>query len=272
MRYWLFTGALGVLLTLPLAAQQQDSSAPRAQSSQSASQKKKNDPQPEKGKAQQPAAQANPFPMEQSQKAAQQGQAQQGQAQKDQGNSAADQNSDQNSGPKPNQKQNQAPDQPQPHTGSSAADQNPFPEEQSEKAAHEAQQQSTPAAKAGQPASQEGSSSQVKGLELGEPGGASYGAGGTVLSPELARKDAKIGDFYLHTGDYKGAYNRFAEAARVDPGNAEAVFGLAEAARHLDRRAEAISNYQLYISAVPDGPHARDARKALKELGAGPRS
>jgi Flp pilus assembly protein TadD len=78
--------------------------------------------------------------------------------------------------------------------------------------------------------------------------------------------------FYLKTGNYQGAYDRLREAARVDPTNADAVFGLAEAARHLNRRDEAIRNYQLYLSALPDGPRAKDARKGLKELGVKPNS
>jgi Tfp pilus assembly protein PilF len=78
--------------------------------------------------------------------------------------------------------------------------------------------------------------------------------------------------FYLKTGDFKGAYDRFSEASRIDPSNADAVFGLAESARHLNLRDEAIRNYRLYLSALPDGPRAKAARKGLRDLGASPDS
>jgi tetratricopeptide (TPR) repeat protein len=91
-----------------------------------------------------------------------------------------------------------------------------------------------------------------------------------TFNPRLARKDAQIGDFYLESGNYKGAYDRFLEANRSDPGNAEAVFGLAESARRLQHRDEALRNYRLYLSALPNGPRAKEVRKALREMGAAP--
>jgi outer membrane protein assembly factor BamD (BamD/ComL family) len=90
--------------------------------------------------------------------------------------------------------------------------------------------------------------------------------------PKLAKKDAQIGDFYLESGDYKGAYERFVEAARSDPGNPEAVWGLAESAHHLQMNDVAIKNYRLYLAALPNGPHAKEIRKALKDMGLEPGS
>jgi hypothetical protein len=157
----------------------------------------------------------------------------------------------------------------------STADDNPFPEEQSKKAAQDTAPDSdapkaAPGAKGGDSSSSQESSSQDKlqGLDLlgDKDARTSDGAGGTIIDPKLAAQDAKIGGFYLHTGDFNGAYSRFQEATRVDPGNAEAVFGLAEAARGLNHRREAIDNYMLYLQAVPDGAKAKDARKALKDL------
>jgi tetratricopeptide (TPR) repeat protein len=89
-------------------------------------------------------------------------------------------------------------------------------------------------------------------------------------NPKLARKDAEIGDFYMQSGNWRGAYERFIEANRSDPGNPEAVFGLAESARRLSHMDEALRNYRLYLSALPNGPHAKEVRKALKEMGAAP--
>lgn len=245
-----------LLLALPIAAQQQDSSSssPQSQSSSgnaqnqnqsgstSTAKAKNNDGQKPATKPASTAGQ-NAFPEAQSEKAAQQ------QQQQDNAPSAP------------------APQTAQPPKGSSTADQNPFPETQSEEAAEKDQQEQQ---KAGQDYSS--SSSGIKDLNL--PAHASPLAAGapgnTGFNPDVARKDVKVGNFYLQTGDYKGAYDRFLEATQVNPGSADAVYGLAEAARHLNKRDVALQYYQLYLAALPDGPRAKDARKALKEMGADP--
>ncbi len=94
----------------------------------------------------------------------------------------------------------------------------------------------------------------------------SDGAGGVIHDPRLAADDIHVGQFYLNREDYKGAYARFKEATQADPENADAVFYLAEAARHMNHRDEAVQNYQLYLAALPDGPKAKEANKALREL------
>lgn len=249
-----------LLLALPIAAQQQNSSSssPQSQSSSgnaqnqnqsgstSTAKAKNNDGQKPATKPASTAAQ-NPFPEAQSEKTARQQEQQQPQ-------------------------QENAPSAPAPQTaqhptGSSTADQNPFPETQSEEAAEKDQQEQQ---KAGQDYSS--SSSGIKDLNL--PAHASPLAAGapgnTGFNPDVARKDVKVGNFYLQTGDYKGAYDRFLEATQVNPGSADAVYGLAEAARHLNKRDVALQYYQLYLAALPDGPRAKDARKALKEMGADP--
>ena len=92
------------------------------------------------------------------------------------------------------------------------------------------------------------------------------GAGGLVHDPKLAADDVHVGQFYLNREDYKGAYARFKEATQADPENADAVYYLAEAARRMNHKDEAVENYQLYLAALPDGPKAKDARKAIREL------
>jgi tetratricopeptide (TPR) repeat protein len=250
-----------LLLALPLAGQQQDSSSSgssstqQSQSSSASTQKKNQSGSPSTAKqnndqkpAPKPASTAgqNLFPEAQSEKAQQQDRQQ---PQQDNAPSAP------------------APQTAQPAKGSSTAAQNPFPEEQSEKAAEKDQQQQ----KADQDYSS--SSSGVKGLNLpAEARPLAAGApGNTGFSPDLALKDVKIGNFYLQTNNYKGAYDRFLEATQVNPGSVDAVYGVAEAARHLNKRDEAIQYYQIYLAALPDGPRAKDARKALKEMGAEPK-
>jgi tetratricopeptide (TPR) repeat protein len=254
----LYLIAAALLLVLPLAGQQQDNSAPAPQQNSTASKEtaaKKPAPAQTPQQKKLSEAEQNPFPESQSEAAARQ---------------AADgQDGSAPSAPQPSE--------PQPHraagqTTPSNAEPNPFPEKQSEKAA--GQNQSEPAgSKPTDTAGQDYSSSETGMKDFmppAQPNGQPGDEGdGTTANPRLARTDTQVGLFYLQTHNYQGAYERFAEASRIDPGNAEAVFGLAESARHLDRRDEAIRNYQVYLSALPDGPRAKEARKALKEMGAG---
>jgi tetratricopeptide (TPR) repeat protein len=244
---------------------QQDQSTPNAPAAQKSAQ------QSPPAKKKPSEAEQNPFPEAQSEAAAHPTQQQQ------------------DSVPSAPAPQNQ-PNAPQPATQNgkpAAADQNPFPETESESAQRSrehaddqktgkndgANDSQNPATQSGK-APQDYSSSHLKLLDL--PGGDDAAnpdaEGANGHNPALATKDTQVGTFYLKTGDYKGAYDRFAEATKADPGNADAVFGLAESARRLNHRDEAIRNYRLYLSALPDGPRAKDSRKALKDLGVNPGS
>jgi len=240
--------ATAILLAVPLAAQQQDSSSttPPAQHNAPAAGQKKSGQQSTAHKPS--SAEQNPFPEAESEAAARKAQQEQDQNQ--------NQNQNQNATP------SSPPAQPSDPAKAPEAEQNRFPQEQSQKAAQKDQQPSG--------SGQDYSSSQsgLKGLDIPE----SNRDARAVQDPNLGKKDTQVGLFYLKTGDYKGAYERFTEATQLDPGNADAVFGLAESARHLDRRDEAIRNYQLYLSALPDGPRAKAVRKALKDLGVTPHS
>ena len=159
----------------------------------------------------------------------------------------------------------------------SPVEENPFPEEQSEAAQKQAtaqDKQDRKAADAGSAVAPDspdaGSSSRDKlaGMDiLGDhESRISNGAGGTVVDPKLSLQDLKVGQQYMGMGNYQGAYERFKEACAVNPGNVEAVFYLAEAARktgHLDESAE---NYRVYLQVQPDGGKAKAARKSLAQL------
>ena len=199
------------------------------------------------------------------------------------------QNSGQSQTSSPAQNQNQ-PDKNSPPAKRTTADDNPFPEEESKKAAAAAGNPA-PDAPAPKPSSDTGKSpgsgdrnnappastdsssrTGLRSLDDDSPESRiSDGAGGYIYSPKLAAQDTKVGGFYLDTGDYKGAYARFKEATKVDPGNADAVFGLAEAARALKMNNEAADNYRIYLDAVPSGSKAKAARKALAGLGEPPK-
>jgi len=159
------------------------------------------------------------------------------------------------------------------------AEDNPFPEDISQKAAADAKAETTNTSIPDAPATPR-SASEPKGsssldgldklglddparkqLKLESPDGMT-----DVYDPKRANDDVKVGKFYLKNGDYKGAYARFKDATDYDHEDAEAVFWLAEAARKLNHPQEALQNYQVYLQAVPDGPNARAARRALNEL------
>ena len=161
----------------------------------------------------------------------------------------------------------------------STAQDNPFPEDVSKKAAEEA----NPAPHSDAPATADtpkNDGNDAKDTETSSDNEAARKKlkleapeGGTgEYNPKLAADDDRIGNFYMQISDYRGAYNRFKEASAVDPGDAQAVWGLAESARKLNLKQEAIENYQAYLDAVPDGAKAKQARKALSELGASAKS
>lgn len=160
----------------------------------------------------------------------------------------------------PSTKQAQPQTKPDQKTQSSK-DANPFPEAESQKAADAA-------AKAASGSSSSSSHVELNRLDapVGSAARISNGEGGYIHAPELAAQDVRVGNFYLQTKSYKGAYDRFLEATRVAPENGEAVFGLAEAARGLNLTKEAVANYTIYLEAFPNGKKAKDAQKALKEL------
>ncbi len=150
----------------------------------------------------------------------------------------------------------QAPDPKKP-----TAQDNPFPEAQSRDAAKAAgnDPDATPAAKHDLPPGVSSSrSDDVNGTGENE-----------VSNPALAKKDAEVGSFYLKTGDYQGALQRYKDATAADPTNVDAIFGTAEAQRMLKKNAEAAQSYQLYLEIVPNGPKSKQALKALKALGSG---
>lgn len=147
-----------------------------------------------------------------------------------------------------------------------AAEANPFPEAKSQ-AAQAARQKAED-----QPPPQQGvyssSNQRLPGVDALGNGPVVNRAGHAepTFDPALAKKDDKVGKFYLRSGDWAGAYGRFKEATQVDPQDLHAVIGLAIAADHLGRRAEAIRNYKLYLDVKPNGRESKDALKALKRL------
>jgi hypothetical protein len=83
--------------------------------------------------------------------------------------------------------------------------------------------------------------------------------------PETAKEDLNVGGYYLEKKNWKAAQSRFQSAMVLDPENPEVYWGLAESAYHLGDYANAKANYLKLLDYDPDGPHAKEARKAMKD-------
>ncbi len=81
-----------------------------------------------------------------------------------------------------------------------------------------------------------------------------------------AARNREAGEIYYHDKNYKGAESRFREALDYQPGDAMSRFALAQSLEKLGRKAEARSEYQGYLSILPDGRSAARAKKALQRL------
>jgi tetratricopeptide (TPR) repeat protein len=149
-----------------------------------------------------------------------------------------------------------------------SSDSNAFPEAKSEAAQKQAEGNgSVPPASDGKSYSSSRSKSMSLNDLLGTNDSAvSDGAGHYINNDKLAKEDIRVGRFYLAQGNYPGAYMRLKEATEVGPGNVDAVYLLAEAARKISHLDEAETNYKLYLQVEPDGKYAKDSLKALKEL------
>jgi len=82
---------------------------------------------------------------------------------------------------------------------------------------------------------------------------------------EIVAEDINVGGFYSEKKNWKAAQARFASAYQLDKENPDAVWGLAEAERHLAMYKEAVEHYHVFLSYDPDGPHSKAARKGLEE-------
>jgi tetratricopeptide (TPR) repeat protein len=147
-------------------------------------------------------------------------------------------------------------------TKTPAANDNPFPEAVSRDAAKAAGNDQNPAPKSNLPP---GVSSSQSTDDLGDTDTPAE-ARRTLPSPGRAKKDTEVGGFYMDSGNYQGALERYQDAMANDPTNVDAIFGMAEAQQMLKKNADAARNYQLYLDIVPNGPKSKQAMKALKTL------
>ena len=86
------------------------------------------------------------------------------------------------------------------------------------------------------------------------------------FDPHRSAKDIEVGDFYFKKKNYGAALDRYREALFYKPNDALANFRMAQALEKLARLDEAVGHYQEYLTIVPNGPLAEEAKKALEKL------
>jgi tetratricopeptide (TPR) repeat protein len=91
---------------------------------------------------------------------------------------------------------------------------------------------------------------------------------GQAVEIEARNADALAGRglCYLDLSQYSPAEASFHAALEADALHAEALMGLAETYRYEGRRTEAVTYYQRYLAAHPDGEDAFAARGAIDAL------
>ena len=85
-----------------------------------------------------------------------------------------------------------------------------------------------------------------------------------VLNPLQAAKEITAGNYYFKKGNFKAAAKRFSEAAKWDPGNAEAHLRLGESYEKQKDKKNAHAAYGKYLELAPDAKNAAAIRKKLK--------
>jgi hypothetical protein len=82
-------------------------------------------------------------------------------------------------------------------------------------------------------------------------------------------EDLSVAKFYAQSGNSMGAYMRAKDAVKLQPEYPPGHFALAEAAKKLNKKDEAVVEFQAYLKLAPDGEKAKAAEKALAELAPG---
>ncbi|MGC2698342.1 MAG: tetratricopeptide repeat protein [Candidatus Angelobacter sp.] len=92
-------------------------------------------------------------------------------------------------------------------------------------------------------------------------------AGGGEDPVKVAAHDLNVGETYLSANNFDAARERFEEVLRLTPDNPLAYFRLAQSLQGMQRLDPARMNYRKYLELEPKGKFAKDARKAINEIG-----
>lgn len=85
-------------------------------------------------------------------------------------------------------------------------------------------------------------------------------------NPHEADKDVEVGLYYFKQNNYKAAESRFREALYWQDNHAEANYRLGMALEKLKKPVEARYYYEAYLKILPNGPFAKETKKALDRL------
>ena len=85
-------------------------------------------------------------------------------------------------------------------------------------------------------------------------------------NPYRAAKDDEVGDFYMKQQNFKGAIARYQDALVYKENDAIAHFRLGQCFEKTNQPDEAVPQYQAYLKILPEGPYAKQAKKALEKL------
>src|ERR1700722_15950462 len=91
-------------------------------------------------------------------------------------------------------------------------------------------------------------------------------------NPYRAMKDDEVGDYYFKRKSYKAALARYQDALIWKEKDAIANFRMAQCYEKLDQPDQAIPHYQEYLKILPEGPLAKNAKKALDRLKVEPKN
>ncbi|MBS1821209.1 MAG: hypothetical protein JST61_04440 [Acidobacteria bacterium] len=83
---------------------------------------------------------------------------------------------------------------------------------------------------------------------------------------DRAAEDLNVARFYEQSGDLNAAYLRAKDAVKYLPSDPDTHFTLAHLAQKLDKRDEAIAEYNAYLKLAPDGLQIKQAKRALDLL------
>lgn len=84
--------------------------------------------------------------------------------------------------------------------------------------------------------------------------------------PLRARKDIEIGSYYLKTGNYSAAVDRFQEAAHLQPGLAEPFRLLGRAYEKRGDPPNAVKAYRKYLDLYRTAPDRKEILKEIERL------
>jgi len=83
---------------------------------------------------------------------------------------------------------------------------------------------------------------------------------------ERATEDLNVAKFYEQSGDLNAAYLRVKDAVKYQPNDPDTHFALAHVAQKMNKRDEAIAEFNAYLKLDPDGLKIKQAQKALAQL------